>query len=203
FSSNETLVALIRFLASFFGVLGLAFSILIRIELSSPGSQILIGNHQLFNAIITAHAILIFFFMVNLMLFKEISKYLNCKSQNVYPYIGNNIYGDQPPHPHNTIIIDKPYYNRKVIIQHGKGMSGVYVFTDRVTGAIYVGGATNLYYRVSSYFMPSIIGSGKRRVYRYFKKYGYNNLELTLHILPVGSTPTQVTQLEQFYIDIL
>jgi hypothetical protein len=51
--------------------------------------------------------------------------------------------------------------------------------------------------------MPSIIGSGKRRVYRYFKKYGYNNLELTLHILPVGSTPTQVTQLEQFYIDIL
>jgi len=41
-----------------------AFSILIRIELSAPGVQFLQGDHQLFNVIITAHALLMLFFMV-------------------------------------------------------------------------------------------------------------------------------------------
>jgi hypothetical protein len=66
-----------------------------------------------------------------------------------------------------------------------------------------VGGAVNLYARVTSYFMPSIIAEGGRRVYRYFSKYGYDNFQLTLHILPTGSTTTQITELEQYYIDTL
>jgi cytochrome c oxidase subunit 1 len=37
---------------------------IIRIELASPGNQILLGNHQLYNVIVTAHAILMIFFMV-------------------------------------------------------------------------------------------------------------------------------------------
>ncbi len=45
-------------------MLGLAFSVVIRIELSAPGVQYLQGNHQLFNVVITAHALLIIFFMV-------------------------------------------------------------------------------------------------------------------------------------------
>jgi hypothetical protein len=40
------------------------FSVLIRLELSSPGVQILQGDHQLFNVIITAHGLLMLFFMV-------------------------------------------------------------------------------------------------------------------------------------------
>jgi heme/copper-type cytochrome/quinol oxidase subunit 1 len=40
------------------------FSVLIRLELSSPGVQFLQGDHQLFNVIITAHGILMLFFMV-------------------------------------------------------------------------------------------------------------------------------------------
>ena len=50
--------------AVFCGLLGTAFSVLIRLELSSPGVQILQGDHQLFNVIITAHAFLMIFYMV-------------------------------------------------------------------------------------------------------------------------------------------
>jgi cytochrome c oxidase subunit 1 len=48
----------------FTGLLGTAFSILIRLELSAPGSQFLAGDHQLFNVIITAHGIMMIYFMV-------------------------------------------------------------------------------------------------------------------------------------------
>jgi cytochrome c oxidase subunit 1 len=47
----------------FSGLLGTAFSILIRLELSGPGTQF-IADNQLYNSIITAHAILMIFFMV-------------------------------------------------------------------------------------------------------------------------------------------
>lgn len=50
--------------AVFSGLLGTMFSVLIRAELAAPGVQVLGGNHQLFNVIITAHAFLMIFFMV-------------------------------------------------------------------------------------------------------------------------------------------
>jgi heme/copper-type cytochrome/quinol oxidase subunit 1 len=49
--------------AMFSGLLGTAFSVLIRLELSGPGVQY-IADNQLYNSIITAHAILMIFFMV-------------------------------------------------------------------------------------------------------------------------------------------
>jgi cytochrome c oxidase subunit 1 len=51
------------------GIVGLIFSILIRMELSSPGNQILNGNFQVYNVIITAHAFIMIFFMVMPILF--------------------------------------------------------------------------------------------------------------------------------------
>ncbi|GJV41902.1 cytochrome c oxidase subunit 1 [Tanacetum coccineum] len=44
--------------------MGTCFSVLIRMELARPGDQILGGNHQLYNVLITAHAFLMIFFMV-------------------------------------------------------------------------------------------------------------------------------------------
>jgi cytochrome c oxidase subunit 1 len=49
--------------ALFSGLVGTAFSVLIRLELSGPGVQY-IADNQLYNSIITAHAIIMIFFMV-------------------------------------------------------------------------------------------------------------------------------------------
>jgi cytochrome c oxidase subunit 1 len=49
--------------ALFAGLVGTAFSVLIRLELSGPGVQY-IADNQLYNSIITAHAIIMIFFMV-------------------------------------------------------------------------------------------------------------------------------------------
>nr|YP_010632666.1 cytochrome c oxidase subunit I [Cladonia submitis]WBP63578.1 cytochrome c oxidase subunit I [Cladonia submitis]WBP63594.1 cytochrome c oxidase subunit I [Cladonia submitis]WBP63610.1 cytochrome c oxidase subunit I [Cladonia submitis]WBP63626.1 cytochrome c oxidase subunit I [Cladonia submitis]WBP64033.1 cytochrome c oxidase subunit I [Cladonia submitis] len=45
------------------GLIGTAFSVLIRLELSAPGIQF-IEDNQLYNSIITAHALVMIFFMV-------------------------------------------------------------------------------------------------------------------------------------------
>jgi heme/copper-type cytochrome/quinol oxidase subunit 1 len=47
-------------------MIGTAFSVLVRLELSAPGVQFLAGDHQLFNVIISAHALIMIFFMVQI-----------------------------------------------------------------------------------------------------------------------------------------
>jgi heme/copper-type cytochrome/quinol oxidase subunit 1 len=48
-------------LGSFAGVMGTSLSVYIRMELSCPGVQVLAGNHQLYNVLVTAHAFLMIF----------------------------------------------------------------------------------------------------------------------------------------------
>nr|YP_010033045.1 cytochrome c oxidase subunit 1 [Tuber calosporum]QOW39553.1 cytochrome c oxidase subunit 1 [Tuber calosporum] len=61
--------------ALFSGLIATAYSVLIRLELSGPGVQF-IADNQLYNSIITSHAILMIFFMVNNMLMLNTSNFL-------------------------------------------------------------------------------------------------------------------------------
>ena len=62
-SNAKDIGSLYLMFALFSGLIGTAFSVLIRLELSGPGVQY-IADNQLYNSIITAHAILMIFFMV-------------------------------------------------------------------------------------------------------------------------------------------
>src|SRR3984893_8698102 len=46
------------------GLVGGFLSLVMRIELMTPGDHLLHGNHQLYNVIITAHGLIMVFFMV-------------------------------------------------------------------------------------------------------------------------------------------
>ena len=46
------------------GMIGTSFSVIMRLELATPGDLYLAGDYQLYNVIITAHAFIMIFFMV-------------------------------------------------------------------------------------------------------------------------------------------
>lgn len=51
--------------------------------------------------------------------------------------------------------------------------------------------------------MPSILTKSDRKVLRYFNKYGFNDVNLTLFIMSSDSTWDQIIELEQYLIDII
>jgi hypothetical protein len=233
-------------------MIGTAFSVLIRIELSNPGVQFLNGDHQLFNVIITAHAFIMIFFMVKSLMdycntsinlknslclvycqepqssldyiykaqsfpFDNINQFKKFEDPNITSSNAsildndNNIFDsdssissnlDNLPGDFRIVEILDPINNRAKIAEVAKGAKGVYIFEVTDSKTAYVGSSINLYNRVCSYFMPSILSKSDRRVLRYFNKYGFKNVKLTLLILNPSATWKEVIELEQKYIDL-
>lgn len=64
-TTNHKRIAIMYIIFGIFsGVLGTVMSVLIRLELAQPGNKIFLGNHQLYNSFVTAHAFLMIFYMV-------------------------------------------------------------------------------------------------------------------------------------------
>lgn len=211
--------------ALFSGLVGTAFSVLIRLELSGPGVQY-IADNQLYNSIITAHAIIMIFFMVkkysiltsHLTFFKQVNSANNnslllneCDNNSLLlDECDNNNGGDKPDnendgkkHNYVKVLVDAPYDNRDIILKVTKKQKGVYVWETLDGKHKYVGHSINLYNRISSYFMPSILKTKARRVLRYFNKYGFSNTKLTIYIMNENSSLEQVVELEQHFMDSL
>jgi GIY-YIG catalytic domain/NUMOD1 domain len=200
-------------LALFSGLVGTSFSILIRLELSGPGVQY-IADNQLYNSLITAHAIVMIFFMVkfnanmlnnksSLSLVNEIT---DDNKSNITISNDNNNKPDEefkPIQKYVKIVVEDPYNNRDMILRLTKKQKGVYVWETLDSESMYVGHSINLYNRISSYFMPSILNTKARRVLRYLNKYGFNNIKLTIYIMDIKSSLNQIVALEQHFIDTL
>lgn len=64
-TTNHKMIGTLYFLfGAFSGIVGLGLSVLIRLELSSPGSPLFDGNYQLYNAVVTGHGLVMIFFFV-------------------------------------------------------------------------------------------------------------------------------------------
>ena len=63
-TSHKDIGTMYLILAIIGGLVGGAISFIMRVQLAAPGSEIFGGNHQLYNVAVTAHALIMVFFMI-------------------------------------------------------------------------------------------------------------------------------------------
>jgi len=63
-TNHKTIGVFYLIFSIFAGLVGTLFSVIIRLELAHPGNQILNGNYQFYNVLITSHGLIMIFFMV-------------------------------------------------------------------------------------------------------------------------------------------
>jgi len=93
--------------------------------------------------------------------------------------------------------------NKEEIIRDNRNKSGVYQFTNLLTGTFYVGSSTNLSKKFSQYFNYNFISSparGKSIIYSSLLHNGYSNFSL---IILEYCELKDLLGREQFYIDVI
>ena len=213
-SNAKDIGTLYLIFALFSGLIGTAFSVLIRLELSGPGVQY-IADNQLYNSIITAHAIVMIFFMVkynanNLNENLKLSPFNTTIGHDNFDIkIGNDNKSSKrnkdfkPKHIYVKVLVEHPYNHRDIRLKLTKNQKGVYVWETLEGKSMYVGHSINLYNRICSYFRPCILKTKARRVLRHLNKQGFSDIKLTLYIMDIKSSLDQVVALEQHFIDAL
>lgn len=139
-SNAKDIGTLYLIFALFSGLIGTAFSVLIRLELSGPGVQY-IADNQLYNSIITAHAILMIFFMVEinasmLNVKSNLSSSLPCRKYStgntvddfdikVGASTDDNKSNEKFKPKYVKILVEDPYNNRDIILNITKKPKGI------------------------------------------------------------------------------
>lgn len=80
-----------------------------------------------------------------------------------------------------AIVYQDAYSMKKAILMENKGKGGIYMWTNKLTGDIYVGQSVDLRKRFIKYFSLSYINSRKELIIsRALIKYGYTNFSVTI-----------------------
>jgi len=101
------------------------------------------------------------------------------------------------------IEVKDPYNNRDTILKFTKKQKGIYIWKSLDGNNLYVGHSINLYNRISSYFMPSILKTKARRVLSYLNKDGFADINLTIYIVDYSTSLEELVKLEQHFLDTL
>lgn len=90
--------------------------------------------------------------------------------------------------------------NKEKIMNENRNKSGVYRWTNIITGNTYVGSSVNLAKRFNSYFNFNYLSKNKMIISKAILKHGYSNFKL--EILEYCSI-RNVIEREQYYLDLL
>ena len=107
---------------------------------------------------------------------------------------------DSPAQASQKIYLDAD--TQKVsIVTENRNLCGVYKWTNKLSGKVYIGSSANLSKRLSNYYSYSLISRFQHSmlIYKALLKHGYSNF--SLEILEYCN-PSNVIEREQYYIDL-